>query len=136
MSEELALFADDDGLAVLGDPEVIQAFLDANGLESREFSLGRLSAKLGAAAGATESASVAVANSGRWLKLTKESAAKVKEFDLTPTGTKGIYHAMIGPRGSTKSWLQVDKRAVSQLTNPALLSGLRGSCRRWPCSRP
>ncbi len=126
MSDELALFADDDGLAVLGDPEVVQAFLDANGLESREFSLGRLSAKLGAAAGAAESASVAAANSGRWLKLTKESAAKVKEFDLTETGTKGVKHAMIGARGSVKSWLQVETRAVSQLTNPALLSGAAG----------
>lgn len=126
MSEGLALFADDDGLAVVGNPELVQTFLDAHRLESREFDLGRLSSKLGAAAGATESASVAMANSGRWLKLTKESAAKVKEFGLTETETNGVKHAMIGARGSVKSWLQVETRAVTQLTNPAILSGAAG----------
>lgn len=126
MSEELTVLADGDGLAVVGDPALVQQFLDELQLPSRELGMNRLSTRLSAAAGATQAASEAATGSGRWVKLTKESAAKVKKFGLTPTDTKGVSHAMVGPRGSMKSWIQLDSRAVSQLTNPALLSGAAG----------
>lgn len=126
MGEQLELISDGDGLAVVGDPEVVERFLLAHELPSRELALGRLSAKLGTTAAAAQAASQAWAQSGRWVKLTKDSAEKVKRYGLAPTKTKGTSHAMIGRAGASKSWLQIDTRAASQLANPALLSGAAG----------
>jgi hypothetical protein len=126
MSDELELICDDDGLAVIGDPEVVNAFLAAEGLESQDLGLGRLRPGLATGAGAAQAASEAWAQSGRWVKLTKESAADVKKFGLTPSKTPGASHAMIRQGGSIKSWIQVDTRAAAQLTNPALITGAAG----------
>ena len=50
-------------------------------------------------------------NSGRWVKLTAESAEAVKKYGLMPTKTPGVSHAMIGEPGDIKQWLQVAQAA-------------------------
>lgn len=127
MGDEIELISDDDGLAVIGDPAAVERFLSSKGLESTEFDLGRMDPRaLGAAAGGAEAAAKAWEQSSRWVKLTPESAAMVKEFSLAPTKIKGVSHAIIRDTKGVKSWLQIDTRAAAQLTNPAFMTGAAG----------
>ena len=66
------------------------------------------------------------ADSGRWVKLTEESAQAVKQFGLTPTKTPGVSHAMVGQPGDIKQWIQIVKSPGSMVTNPAMLAGAAG----------
>ncbi len=124
----LQLISDGEGLAVLGEATEIERFLASEGMDravSRD--LGKqLQPVLGVAAGALHLDSAVAANSGRWVQLTAESAEKVAKFGLTPTNTPGVSHAMIGPRGSTQSWIQIVRAPTSMLTNPAVLAGAAG----------
>ena len=66
------------------------------------------------------------ANAGRWVKLTEESARKVKDIGWTPTKTHGVSHAMLGKRGDIKNWVQIVTSPGAMATNPAVLSGVAG----------
>lgn len=124
-TEAIELIADDDGLAVIGAPGAVERFLDSLGLlpESKDLQLGRV---FEVGAGVAQAASEVAENSGRYVKLTKESAERVREFGLMKTKTPGISHAMIGDPGSIEKWIQIEGGAGSLLTNPALLSGVGG----------
>jgi len=128
MSDEIELISDGDGLAVVGDKSAVERFLGERGLLalSEDLGLHKLGALAQAADSVVSGASEIAASSGRWLKLTKESAAVVREFGLMETKTAGISHAMIGDPGSISKWLQVDTSAGALLTNPALLAGAAG----------
>jgi hypothetical protein len=128
MSDEIELISDSDGLAVVGSKSAVERFLRERGLlaVSQDLGLRKLGALAQAADSVVSGASEIAANSGRWLKLTKESAAIVKEFGLMETKTAGISHAMIGDPGSISKWLQVDRSAGALLTNPAVLAGAAG----------
>ncbi|MEU6086698.1 hypothetical protein ABZ865_07790 [Streptomyces sp. NPDC047085] len=126
MDNEIQLISDGDGLAVIGNATDVERFLLSEGLPSKDLGVQRLKFVVGTGAAAAQAGSEIAASSGRWVKLTKESAQRVKKFGLTETKTPGISHAMAGKRGSIKSWLQIEKGAGSFLTNPALLSGAAG----------
>src|ERR1700733_1443228 len=72
MGSEIQLISDGSGLAVIGDPAVVDGFLVCEGLASRDLGLPRLGAILGAGAAAAQAGSEIAAASGRWVKLTKE----------------------------------------------------------------
>lgn len=126
MSADIELISDDDGLAVIGDAAAVERFLTAEELPSKDLALPRLSKVIGSGAGGLQAASDVAANSGRWVKLTAVSAAKMKKFGLTPTDTPGVSHAMLGPRGDIKGWIQIAKGPGSIASNPALLAGGAG----------
>ncbi|GAA4243272.1 hypothetical protein [Dactylosporangium darangshiense] len=128
MDDEIELISDGDGLAVIGNPTAVERFLDSVGLLSlsKELGLDRLGSVLGAGAGVIQAASEIAANSGRYVKLTKESAQLVNEFGLMKTKTRGVSHAMLGKPGSISKWLQIENGPGSLVTNPALLSGAAG----------
>ncbi|MFH8973586.1 hypothetical protein [Streptomyces sp. NPDC017890] len=126
MDNEIQLISDGDGLAVIGNAADVDRFLVSEGLPSRDLGLQRLKSVFCTGAGVAQAGSDIAANSGRWLKLTQESAERVKKFGLMEGKTPGVTHAMLGKPGSIKSWLQVDKGAGSFLTNPARLSGAAG----------
>jgi hypothetical protein len=88
----------------------------------------KLNQFLGKTSSALEGFSSVLESSGRYLKLTKESAAKLEKYGLVPVKGAGsnIHHAMLGKSGSIKSWLQVEASPVSIVTNPAALSGVAG----------
>ena len=126
MDSEIQLISDGDGLAVIGEPTAVERFLVAEGLPSKDLGLPRLSAVLRTGSAAAQAGSEIAANSGRWVKLTKESAQLVRKYGLTESKTPGVSHAMVGKPGSIKSWLQIERGAGSLLTNPALLAGAAG----------
>jgi predicted transcriptional regulator len=126
MDDEIQLISDGDGLAVIGNPAAVERFLVSEGLPSKDLGLPRLGAVLSAGAAAAQAGSAVAANSGRWVKLTEESAQLVKKFGLMESKTPGVRHAMLGQPGSIKSWLQIVKGPGSFLTNPAVLAGAAG----------
>lgn len=126
MENEIQLISDGGGLAVIGDSTAVERFLASEGLASKELGIPRLSKIVGASAAAAQAGSEIGAHAGRWVKLTPESAAKVKALGLMPTKTPGVSHAMIGKPGNVKSWLQISTSPSSWAANPALLSGAAG----------
>lgn len=126
MSDEIELISDGDGLAVIGEARAVERFLADEGLPSTDLGLPRLKKAVGAGAGGVQAASEIAANSGRWVKLTRESADAVRRLGLTPTKTKGVSHAMVGKPGDIKQWIQIVKTPGSLATNPAVLSGAAG----------
>ena len=81
---EIQLVADDNGLAVFGAPGAVEQFLASEGLvaaapTSDRLGAGRLGAFLRTGSAAAQAGSEIAANSGRWVRLSEESAkAKAK----------------------------------------------------------
>lgn len=126
MNSDIELISDGDGLAVIGDPAAIERFLAEKGLESKALALPRTSKLVGGGAAGLQAGSQIAESSGRWVKLTAESAARVKKYGLTPTDTPGVSHAMLGARGNIKGWIQIAKGPGSLAANPAILAGGAG----------
>lgn len=128
MDDEIELISDGDGLAVIGNPTAVERFLDSFGLLSlsKDLGLDRLGSVLSAGAGVAQTASEIAMSSGRYVRLTEESARLVNEFGLMTTGTPGVSHAMVGKPGSISRWLQIENGPGSFVTNPAFLSGAAG----------
>jgi hypothetical protein len=128
MANEIQLISDGDGLAVIGEPKAVETFLRAEGLwdESKRFDLRRLRSLLGIGSDVVQAISEIAANSGRWLKLTEESARLYREHGLMETKTPGVSHVMVGVPGRVSNWLQAEQGVGPLLTNPAVLSGVAG----------
>jgi hypothetical protein len=126
MSNEIELICDGDGLAVIGDPTDVERFLAAEGLPSRDLGLSRLDSVLRTAGRVLQSGAEISAESGRWVKLTEDSAAKVRDLGLMDTKTPGVSHAMIGKPGEIQEWIQVVTSPGSVVSNPAFLTGAAG----------
>lgn len=130
VADEVELIGDDDGVVVLGDRSAVERFLDRAGLTGhvREFDLGHLRKLARTGADVARTASEVAEQSALYLKLTPESAKRLKDAGgLMKTKTKGVSHAMLGETGKQSlKWLQVEDGPASLLTNPALLSGLGG----------
>ncbi len=122
--DQIELIRDSDGLAVIGEPSKVERFLKSVGLldVSRKLDLRGMAS---VAAETLQGVSVAATQSGRWVKLTAESAAKVHEHGFMESKVAGIAHAMIGKPGDVQSWVQVETGARS-LLNPATLTGVAG----------
>lgn len=121
MDNEIELISDGDGVAIIGESTAVERFIEAAGLATAPGSRVALSTGASVAQAGAEIAS----NSGRWVKLTKDSAQNLKRFPLTPTDTPGVSHAMLGQRGSIKKWLQIENPGALA-RNPAMLSGAAG----------
>lgn len=128
MNDEIHVISDADGLAVVGDKAAVENFLASLGLlsMSKDFTPSRLVFVLGTSAAVAQAGSDIAANSGRYLKLTEESAHLVKKFGLMESKTPGVSHAMLGKPGSINKWLQIQAECGSPLTNPTFLSGAAG----------
>jgi len=127
MNNEIQLISDGDGLAVIGSPTDVERFLLDQALDripSKDLDLHRLGSLLGSGGAAAQVGSQLAENSGRWVKLTAESAQAVKKYGLTPTKTPGISHAMIGKPGEIKQWLQVTRAPGALLSGPMALATL------------
>ncbi|MFV1503259.1 hypothetical protein [Mycobacterium kansasii] len=127
MGNEIELVADGDGLAVIGNSADVERFLLDHGLDrapSKVLDARRLSSFAGTGGTALRVGSEVAANSGRWVKLTAESAQAVKQYGLMATKTPGVSHAMIGKPGEVKQWLQIAKAPTSLLSGPLALSAL------------
>ncbi|MEU5553016.1 hypothetical protein ABZ738_24880 [Micromonospora sp. NPDC047793] len=124
MDDDIQLISDGDGLAVIGDPVAVERFLVSEGLPSKDLGLHRLGLFLGGAAGAAQAGAEFAAHSGRWMKLTEESARAASKLPMVTNSTTGNLHATLrAPSGEFAKNLQFVKGGFA---NPALLSGAAG----------
>jgi hypothetical protein len=127
MDDEIQLISDGDGLAVLGDPEAVERFLISEGLSSKDRGLPRLGTVLSTGAAAAQEGSEIAANSGRWVKLTKESAQLVDKYGLRKSSKTGFSTGVLkGNSGQVKGFVQFVPGPRAILTNPAFLAGAAG----------
>ncbi|GLW98804.1 hypothetical protein [Microtetraspora sp. NBRC 16547] len=128
MDSEIQLISDGDGLAITGDPTAVEEFLVSEGLWSSSKDLGqRLKSVLGTGAVVAQAGSEIGANSGRWLKLTEESAHLVNKYGLRKATKTGLPTGVVlGKKGGQiGAFVEFVKRPRS-LLNPAMLSGVAG----------
>ncbi|MGV9451556.1 hypothetical protein [Streptomyces sp. NPDC003635] len=126
MDDELQLISDGDGLAVIGSPTAVERFLVSEKLPSRDLGLPRLGPALSALAGATQTGSEIAANSGRWVKLTEQSAQALKKYPLMKGSHPGVSRAVVTENGRIKGLLEVVRTPGSLLSNPGLMAGAAG----------
>ncbi len=127
MDDEIQLISDGDGLAVIGDPGAVERFLISEGLPSEDLRLPWLGAVLSAGAAVAQAGSEIAANSGRWVKMSKESAQLVGKYGLRRSSKTDLLTGVLkGKSGQIKGFVQFERGAGSLLTNPALLAGAAG----------
>ena len=127
INDEIQLISDGDGLAVIGEPAVVDRFLASEGLvATRDFGLPTVRGVMSTGAAAAEAGSGIAANSGRWVKLTKESAELVKKHGLRESKSGLKTGVVKGSKGQVKTFVQFAKGPGTMLTNPAVLAGAAG----------
>lgn len=130
MSCEIELVSDGDGVAIFGDPLEVELFLSTAGVTSKEIALRpSLGSGLNAGSGVAQASSQIAANSGRWVKLTEESAKALKLGKAMKGSTDGVSRAIATTsKGKVTKILEfVSPGSVgSMLTNPAMLAGAAG----------
>ncbi|OYN84032.1 hypothetical protein [Parenemella sanctibonifatiensis] len=130
MSDELEIFSDGEGLAVIGDAAVVDRFLSSAGVPSKDLQLQkRLGSAMKSGSGLAQTGSQVAAESGRWIKLTEDSAKALK-ISRTMTGSSdGVARTILtDPKGKITKILEFTKPGSvgSMLTNPAMLAGAAG----------
>lgn len=127
MSDEIHLVSDGDGLAVIGEATLVERFLASEGLTAKELDVQRLGATFSSAAGVAQAGSEMAANSGRWMKLTQESAQVAKNVPLVKNSKTGYSHATARAKnGQFVKNLQFENGMGALVTNPAILTGVAG----------
>lgn len=128
MDDEIQLIQDADGIAVIGEPSAVERFLSNAGLSSSDLRLDRLRPAVGAASSAIHAASAIAAGSGRWVKLTEESAAALHEHGQMVSTKTGLGMGVVqGTDGRIKGIVQFATTGpAALLTNPAALSSVAG----------
>ena len=97
----------------------------ASGTHSKKLDLGWLRHVVTFGAETVQTAADVAANSGRWVKLTKESAAAVDEHGFMDTKTPGVRWLMAGKPGDISKWLSTETGPItSAAANPETLAGL------------
>lgn len=129
---DIQLVADDHGLAVIGQPSAVEQFLASEGLvavgsASTGLGVGRLGGLMRTGSAAAQVGSDAAANSGRWVKLSEESAKAVKKYGLRESAKSGLSTGVVkGDKGQIKGFVEFVRGPGTSLTNPAMLAGAAG----------
>jgi hypothetical protein len=111
---------------VLGEPGVVERFLASEGLvATREFGLPTTRGVMSAGAATAQAGSELAAQSGRWVKLTEESAALIKKHGLRESKSGLRTGVVKGEEGQIKTFVQFAK-GPGTLTSPAVLAGAAG----------
>src|SRR5699024_8408930 len=126
-AQVIELINDGDGVAVFGASEAVEQFLTSQGLASKGLDLKRTGASFSSVAGVAHAGSEISAESGRWIKLTEESAAAFKS-SRKMTGSKGrgtgVSRAILTEEnGRIKGILEIVDGPGQVLTNPTVLAG-------------
>ena len=128
MDHEIQLISDGDGLAVIGDPAAVERFLLSEELpSSKDLELPRLGSVLSTGAAAAQAGSEIAGNSGRWVKLTKESAHLADKYGLRTSSKTGLSTGVVkGNSGHVRGFVEFAKGPGPRVANPAMLAGAAG----------
>ncbi|HIW91287.1 MAG TPA: hypothetical protein H9870_06475 [Candidatus Corynebacterium avicola] len=124
-SGELQLIKDDEGLAVIGEASLVEAFCGSLDLTDKT-PVRNLGTRLSGASGLAAVGQQYVETSGRWLKLTDESFAALKTASMTQSKTTGNFFAILrSPDGKiTKNlqFLENPGKGIAGIASPAALA--------------
>lgn len=127
MDQEVQLVTDGVGLAIIGEPAAVDAFLISEGLISQQLDLSRLAPALGNGATVARAGAQIAENSGRWVQLTKESAHLASKYGLRQSSSSGLSTGVVkGASGQIRGFVEFAKGPGAMLTNPAILAGAAG----------
>ena len=127
IDDEIQLISDGDGLAVIGDLTTVESFFASQGWASKDLGLQRLQPALRNGSVLAQTGSEIAANSGRWMKLTRESAEAAKKLPLVKNSSTGNMHATLrASNGQFAKNLQFVSKPTAMLANPAILAGAAG----------
>lgn len=130
MTDELELISDGDGVAVIGDARAVELFFAENDLESTAMDVARFlpSASTVSKAGAAVSAgSQVVANAGRWVQLSEQSAQVLKTSHMMKGSADNLVRAVAtNAKGNRTTAILEIVKGGSILANPAVLAGIGG----------
>lgn len=127
MDDEIELISDGDGLAVIGNAADVERFLVSEGLSSKDLGLQRLASVAGTGAVVAQAGSEVAVNSGRWVKLSAQSAQQVKKYGLRESSKTGLSTGVVkGPKGQVKRFVEFEKGPRTLLSNPEILAGAAG----------
>lgn len=121
-TKSVTIIQDEQGIVFLGDAGTIDLWLKDEGFDSKAFTAKAIQTVSSASKGA-QAAGNAMVESGRWVKLTKESAELVAKYGKNCK--KGPFQAGVvrQPNGRIIKHLQFTQ--PGQL-NPAMLTGISG----------
>lgn len=102
MGDEIQVISDGNGIALIGPQNAVDALLASSGLPSRDLPLPRLSTALRAGSETAHVAAEIASASGRWIKLTEESAQALKHADMMKGSAEGVSRAVAMQKGKTK----------------------------------
>lgn len=130
MGDEVELVSDGDGVAIFGTSAAVDLFLSGTGVASKEITLRQgVSSAMNAGSGVAQVGSQLAANSGRWVKLTEESAAALKLGKAMKGSAESVSRAIATTdKGKITKILEFAKHdsVGAVLTNPAMLAGAAG----------
>jgi hypothetical protein len=125
MDDEIQLIANKDGISLIGHSKAIDSLLANVKLQSVPMDLDRLKPLVAGSSAAVQFGSEIAANSGRWVKLTKESAEVLKVSQMMNGSTENVIRGIAMSKGKISGILEFIKPG-KLLTNPAVLSGVGG----------
>lgn len=130
MSDEIELISDGDGVAVIGEAMAVERFLSSAGVPSKDLRLHQtVGSALNVGSGVAHAGSQLAASSGRWVKLTDESAKALKLGKAMKGSSDSVSRAIATTdKGKITKILEFAKPGSvgSMLTNPAMLAGAAG----------
>ncbi|GAB3264660.1 hypothetical protein [Kineosporia babensis] len=130
MDHEIQLISDGDGLAVIGRPADVERFLASEQLESRDLGLHRLKSLAHVGSVAAQAGAVIAENSGRWVKMTQDSADFARKYGLRESAGRnlptGVVNGQSGQIRKIVEFSQGPGSAPALLANPAVLAGAAG----------
>ncbi|CAL9541554.1 hypothetical protein SUDANB120_04256 [Streptomyces sp. enrichment culture] len=125
MDDEIQLIRDGDGVAVIGNQASVERFLISEGLPSQALRPRRFRSALGNAAGVAQTGSDIAAHSGRWVKLSRESARRIDQLGLRKSAKTGLSTGVLkGPKGQSKGFVEFAKGPGPLGGNPAQLANV------------
>ena len=124
MSDEIELISDGAGLAVIGSPTAVEAFIASHGLESKDLGLQRLGSTVGKASSVAQAGAEIASQSGRWIKLTEQSAQALRKYPSMTGSSSAVKRAVLTDNGKTKGILEYIPGAKG--VSPALVTGAAG----------
>lgn len=126
MKDEVQLVSDGDGLAVIGGREDVERFLVSEGLVGRKVGSGWIKGVVGAGAAVVKEGVDGDAGvSGRWVKLTAESAEQVKKYGLRESAATGVSTGVLkGDRGQIKGFVEFARGSRSVVGSPVALANV------------
>jgi hypothetical protein len=122
MDDSIEIISDEDGFVVIGEPNAVERFLHSEGLageppaQAADVSLAALGV-IGQLAGA------GMESSGRWVKLTKESAAIARKYPLMKDSVTGLSMGVARTAGGQTGHL-LRFASVGSMLNPTTIASI------------